>query len=92
MDWLSEPFSHAFMQRAAVAGILAAVTTSLVGTWVVLRGLTFMGDALRDALDPRIPDPPQRKPAVGAPSPSSDRVTARANSPPEPCWRCATSR
>ena len=38
--------------------------------------LTFMGDALRDALDPRIPDPPQRKPAVGAPSPSSDRVTA----------------
>ena len=54
MDWLSEPFSHAFMQRAAVAGILAAVTTSLVGTWVVLRGLTFMGDALAHGVLPGI--------------------------------------
>src|SRR5690606_12961054 len=54
MDWLAEPFSHAFMQRAAVAGILAAVTTALVGTWVVIRGLTFMGDALAHGVLPGI--------------------------------------
>ena len=54
MDWLAEPFSHAFMQRAAVAGILAAATTSLVGTWVVIRGLTFMGDALAHGVLPGI--------------------------------------
>jgi ABC-type Mn2+/Zn2+ transport system permease subunit len=54
VDWLAEPFSHAFMQRAAVAGILAAATTSLVGTWVVIRGLTFMGDALAHGVLPGI--------------------------------------
>lgn len=54
MDWLIEPFSYPFMQRALLAGILAAVITALVGTWVVLRGLTFMGDALAHGVLPGI--------------------------------------
>src|SRR5690606_22114119 len=54
MDWLVEPFSHLFMQRALLAGLLAAVATALVGTWVVLRGLTFMGDALAHGVLPGI--------------------------------------
>ena len=54
MDWLTEPFQHAFMQRALLGGILAVVTTSLVGTWVVLRGLAFMGDALAHGVLPGI--------------------------------------
>lgn len=54
MDWLVEPFSYPFMQRALLAGILAAVLTALVGTWVVLRGLTFMGDALAHGVLPGI--------------------------------------
>ena len=49
-----DPFSAGFMQRALVAGILAAVTCSLVGTWVVLRGLSFMGDALAHGVLPGI--------------------------------------
>ena len=43
-----------FMQRALVAGILVVVTTSVIGTWVVLRGLTFMGDALAHGVLPGI--------------------------------------
>lgn len=54
MDWLIEPFSQPFMQRVLLAGVLAVITTSLVGTWVVLRGLTFMGDALAHGVIPGI--------------------------------------
>jgi ABC-type Mn2+/Zn2+ transport system permease subunit len=58
MDQLSEllidPFTAGFMLRALLAGVLTAVTCSLVGTWVVLRGLTFMGDALAHGVLPGI--------------------------------------
>ena len=54
MDWLVEPFEAAFAQRALLAGLLTVVTTSLVGTWVVLRGMTFMGDALAHGVIPGI--------------------------------------
>lgn len=42
------------MQRALLAGGLAAVTCSVVGTWVVLRGLSFMGDALAHGIIPGV--------------------------------------
>lgn len=54
MDWLAEPFEFAFQQRALLAGSLAAVTTSVVGTWVVIRGMTFLGDALVHGVIPGI--------------------------------------
>lgn len=54
MDWLLEPFQLAFMQRALLAGVLAAAIAALVGTWVVLRGLSFMGDALAHGVLPGI--------------------------------------
>ncbi len=54
MDWLTHPFSFEFMQRALAAGVLAVLTTSVVGTWVILRGLAFMGDALAHGVLPGI--------------------------------------
>lgn len=54
MDWFLDPFRLEFMQRALLAGALVAITTSVVGTWVVLRGLTFMGDALAHGVLPGI--------------------------------------
>ena len=54
MNWLVEPFSFDFMQRALLAGILVAAVTSIVGTWVVLRGLSFIGDALAHGVLPGI--------------------------------------
>ena len=54
MDWLTAPFELAFQQRALLAGSLAAVTTSVVGTWVVIRGMTFLGDALVHGVIPGI--------------------------------------
>ena len=54
MDVLFEAFEPAFMQRALIGGLLAVVATSLVGTWVVLRGLSFLGDALAHGVLPGI--------------------------------------
>jgi ABC-type Mn2+/Zn2+ transport system permease subunit len=54
MNWLTEPFSNEFMLQALLAGVLAVVTTSLIGTWVVLRGLSFMGDAMAHGVLPGI--------------------------------------
>ncbi len=54
MDWLVEPLSEPFMQRVLVGSALAVMTASLIGTWVVLRGLSFMGDALAHGVTPGI--------------------------------------
>src|SRR3546814_8616797 len=52
MEWVLEPFDLEFMQRALLAGMLAVVASSVVGTWVVLRGLSFLGDALAHGVIP----------------------------------------
>ncbi|HJR24652.1 MAG TPA: zinc ABC transporter permease AztB [Acidimicrobiales bacterium] len=52
MDWLLDPFDPEFMQRALLAGMLAVLASSVVGTWVVLRGLSFLGDALAHGVIP----------------------------------------
>ena len=62
MEFLTDPWSwwvapfvdNVFMQRALLAGVLAVVATSVVGTWVVLRGITFLGDALAHGVLPGI--------------------------------------
>ncbi len=54
MDWLTAPFELAFQQRALLGGSLAAIALALVGTWVVLRGMTFLGDALVHGVIPGI--------------------------------------
>ncbi|MHB1138509.1 MAG: metal ABC transporter permease [Microthrixaceae bacterium] len=53
VEWLVDPFTGSVtMQRALAAGTLAAIACGLVGTWVVLRGMTFIGDALAHGVLP----------------------------------------
>lgn len=54
MEWLTEPFTLAFQQRALIGGALAAIALAVVGTWVVIRGMTFLGDALVHGVIPGI--------------------------------------
>ncbi|MCY3635691.1 MAG: metal ABC transporter permease [bacterium] len=55
LDWWIEPFSHnIFMRNALWSGLLAVVATSTVGTWVVLRGMSFFGEALGHGVLPGI--------------------------------------
>lgn len=49
-----EPFQFDFMQRAFLAAICVGVSCSSVGVYVVLRQMTFMGDALAHASLPGI--------------------------------------
>jgi ABC-type Mn2+/Zn2+ transport system permease subunit len=52
ISWFAEAFDPAFMQRALLAGILAAAACAVIGTWVVLRGLTFLGEGLAHGVIP----------------------------------------
>lgn len=54
-EWWVAPFAdNPFMRDALLAAVLAVACTSLVGTWVVLRGLSFLGDALAHGVLPGI--------------------------------------
>lgn len=46
MGWLTEPFSTGFMQRALLATLIIGVVAPVVGTWVVLRRMANLGDAM----------------------------------------------
>lgn len=54
IDFLVAPFEFGFMQRALLGGVLVAAICALVGTYVVLRGLAFVGDALAHAAFPGV--------------------------------------
>lgn len=54
VNLLTDAFASDITQRALLAGLLVALTTALVGTWVVVRGLSFMGDALAHGVLPGI--------------------------------------
>jgi ABC-type Mn2+/Zn2+ transport system permease subunit len=52
--WLSEPFDSALVRNALVAGVIAAALCAVVGTWVVLRGSTFLGEAMGHGILPGV--------------------------------------
>ena len=54
MSFLLEPFSYAFMQRGLVAAVLVGIVCAVVGTYVVLRGMAFFGDALAHSILPGV--------------------------------------
>ena len=55
MNWLIEPFvSNSFLLRALIAGALVSISCGVVGTFIVLRGLAFIGDALAHGVLPGI--------------------------------------
>jgi ABC-type Mn2+/Zn2+ transport system permease subunit len=54
IELVTEPFAYAFMRNALAAGLLSVLASSLVGTWVVMRGLAFIGDALAHGVLPGI--------------------------------------
>jgi ABC-type Mn2+/Zn2+ transport system permease subunit len=55
MDWLVTPFSsNSFMVHALIAGVLVSIACAIAGTFVILRGLAFIGDALAHGVLPGI--------------------------------------
>ncbi len=54
IEWLTRPLTYEFMQRGLIASTLVGVLCAVVGTYVVLRGMAFLGDALAHAILPGV--------------------------------------
>jgi manganese/iron transport system permease protein len=54
LDYLTDPLQYEFMRRALIEVVLMGAVTGAIGTYVVLRGLSFIGDALSHAIFPGI--------------------------------------
>jgi manganese/iron transport system permease protein len=50
--FLGDPMAFGFMQRGLLASLLVGVVCAVIGTFVVLKGLAFIGDALSHATFP----------------------------------------
>lgn len=54
MSLLIEPLEYGFFVRALLAAMAASAACATVGTFVILRGMTFLGDALAHAVLPGV--------------------------------------
>jgi ABC-type Mn2+/Zn2+ transport system permease subunit len=54
INFILEPLQYTFMVRGMVASVLVGVVCAVMGTYVVLRGMAFFGDALAHAILPGI--------------------------------------
>ncbi|MDD9954935.1 MAG: metal ABC transporter permease [Anaerolineaceae bacterium] len=54
LDALLEPLSYGFAQRSLLALILVGFLSAVVGSFMVVRGLAFFGDALAHAVLPGV--------------------------------------
>jgi manganese/iron transport system permease protein len=54
VELLLEPLRFPFMLRGLLASVLVGIVCSVVGTFVVLRGMAFFGDALAHAILPGV--------------------------------------
>jgi len=54
LDWLTDPLSFQFMRLALLEAAIVGVVAGLLGTFVVLRGLAFVGDAIAHAVFPGV--------------------------------------
>jgi ABC-type Mn2+/Zn2+ transport system permease subunit len=54
LNFLIDPLSYPFMIRGLIAVIIVGAVCAIVGTYVVLRGMAFFGDALAHAILPGV--------------------------------------
>ncbi len=54
IDFLTTPLAYAFMQRGLAAAVLVGILCAVMGTYVVLRGMAFLGDAMAHAILPGV--------------------------------------
>ena len=54
LQFFFEPFSYAFMLRGLGAALIVGLVCPILGTYVVLRGMAFFGDALAHIILPGV--------------------------------------
>ena len=53
-SWLTEPLGYAFMVRGLWASLIVGVVCPVLGAYVVLRGMAFLGDAMSHIILPGV--------------------------------------
>jgi ABC-type Mn2+/Zn2+ transport system permease subunit len=54
MRWLVAPLAYGFMQKGMLVAVLVGVACALVGCYVVLRSMAFIGDAIAHSILPGV--------------------------------------
>jgi manganese/iron transport system permease protein len=54
IEWLITPWERVFMQHAFLAIIVVGIVCGVIGSFVVLRGMAFVGDAFAHAVFPGV--------------------------------------
>jgi manganese/iron transport system permease protein len=54
IDLLAAPWEHPFMQRAFLVAIMSSVVCGVIGSYVVLRGMAFIGDTVAHSVFPGV--------------------------------------
>lgn len=54
LNWLLTPFTYEFMQRGFIASVIIGIICSVIGCYVVIRSMAFMGDAMAHAILPGV--------------------------------------
>ena len=54
MDWLLDPLGYSFIVRALLASVMVGIVCAVLGAYVVLRGMAFLGDALAHTILPGV--------------------------------------
>jgi len=54
MTWLLEPLQYLFMVRGLLASVLVGILCAVMGCYVVIRGMAFLGDAMAHAILPGV--------------------------------------
>ncbi|WP_203135746.1 zinc ABC transporter permease AztB [Microbacterium sp. JZ31] len=54
LPWITAPFGADFVLRALLGGALVAVICGVVGTWVIIRGMAFLGEAIGHGMLPGV--------------------------------------
>jgi manganese/iron transport system permease protein len=54
LTWLLAPFTYEFIQRGFIASVIVGTICSVVGCYVVIRSMAFMGDAMAHAILPGV--------------------------------------
>lgn len=54
LAWLWQPLQYGFMARGLLAAIMVGIICPVIGSYMILRGMSFFGDALSHAILPGI--------------------------------------
>jgi ABC-type Mn2+/Zn2+ transport system permease subunit len=52
--WLFDPLTYPFMGRALAASLIVGILCPVIGTYIILQGMAFFGDALSHAILPGV--------------------------------------